>query len=139
MSEYRFSLERFEIQNTRALDEDTDIVSFGLKVDDQEFDTKTRSMGDVDNGNHLVNLRFEPITVGPTSKVAFNYQIVNSGENTNKVIAKLKEGATKLFDALKKKSDDPSRPAEAGDKKNGDGSTVSIWISLLTFGIPLII
>ena len=44
-----------------------------------------KSMGDVNNGTHQVNLTIPNVTVGPNNTVAFVYTIVNSGFNANSV------------------------------------------------------
>src|SRR6476620_206545 len=81
MPSYIFRLEQFHIDNTRAADDDTDVVSFAMKVGDQALgEPQIKHMGDVDNGDHLVNLEFGPISVDtPATLVVFNYQILNSG------------------------------------------------------------
>src|SRR5689334_11779157 len=81
MPSYIFRLEQFHIDNTRAADDDTDVVSFAMKVGDQALgEPQIKHMGNVDNGDHAVNLQFGPISVDtPATPVVFNYQILNSG------------------------------------------------------------
>jgi hypothetical protein len=83
---YVFSLDKFHIDNTRARHEDTDIVTFTLKVGDQTA-TQVKRMGDVNNGDHPVFLEFGPIRIDSSdAPVVFNYQIVNSGHGDEAAI-----------------------------------------------------
>jgi len=56
---YIFILDQFHIDNTRAVDEeDTDTVGFAVKIGDSMVATpQIKHMGDVDNGDHPVNLQ----------------------------------------------------------------------------------
>jgi hypothetical protein len=99
MPSYIFRLEQFHIDNTRAADDDTDIVSFAVKVGDQVLgEPQIKHMGNVDNGDHLVNLEFGPVSVDtPATPVVFNYQILNSGHKDDAFIdTLLKQGADEL-------------------------------------------
>jgi hypothetical protein len=85
---YVFSLDKFHIDNTRARHEDTDIVTFTLKVGDQTL-TQVKRMGDVNNGDHQVFLEFGPLRIdNPGTPVIFNYQIVNSGHGDQDAIVR---------------------------------------------------
>src|SRR5438105_11756460 len=79
MSSYIFRLEKFHIDNTRAVHNDTDVVAFSLKVGDQPVQTQTKGMGDVNNGDHLVGLEFGPVSIDPATPVVLSVLIVNSG------------------------------------------------------------
>jgi hypothetical protein len=77
---YVFRLDKFHIDTTRAVHEDTDVVSFALKVGDQMFGPLIKHMGDVNNGDHSVGLQFGPIPIPSTAvPILLNYQILNSG------------------------------------------------------------
>jgi hypothetical protein len=77
---YVFRLDKFHIDNTRAVHEDTDVVGLALKVGDQMFGPLIKRMGDVNNGDHGVGLQFGPIPIPSTGiPILFNYQILNSG------------------------------------------------------------
>jgi LGFP repeat len=96
---YYFVVSKFHIDKTRAWHKDTDVVSFAIKVGDQTLDPQIRDTGDVDDGDHVLNMAFGPMHIaGPDTQVAFNYQIANRGNQSYADIEKkLKEGIDKLF------------------------------------------
>jgi uncharacterized protein with LGFP repeats len=60
-SHYVISLDKFHIDNTRSVHNDTDHVNFALKMGSQAIpESLTRDTGDVNNGDHLVGLCFGP-------------------------------------------------------------------------------
>jgi hypothetical protein len=81
---YRIVLDQFHIDNTRALDEDTDVVAFQGTLDGQDLPMQNLSTGDVDNGDHLINLQFGPIEVKMPSQLELRFAIVNSGNANGK-------------------------------------------------------
>jgi hypothetical protein len=96
---YVFTLENFEILNTRSRHNDTDHVSFALKVGDKVYPAKVKHMGDVNNGTHKVNLSFGPIEIPtPETKVVLTYLIMNSGHDQDKVAGWLQKGAEQLLE-----------------------------------------
>lgn len=87
---YTFSLDRFRITKTRAMHNDTDYVSFALKVGDQMFPNQTRGMGDLNDGTYDVGLKFEKIAIDdPSTAVIFNYAIVNNGHTDQATVDKM--------------------------------------------------
>src|SRR6266404_7135154 len=96
---YIFRLDEFSISNTRSVDEDTDHVTFGLKVGNTMFEPQVKHMGDVDNGDHAVGLAFGPVLIDdPNTSVAVNYQIINNGHASDADIEqKLAAGAVALL------------------------------------------
>jgi hypothetical protein len=97
--EFHITLESFEIIKTRARHNDTDFVSCTLAAGKGAPQTKTKAMGDVNDGKHLVGLSFGPVTVAHNEAVIFNYLIINSGHQDQQAIqAALTKGATKLAD-----------------------------------------
>jgi hypothetical protein len=76
---FTFTLNSFKITETRALHNDTDYVSLSVRVGTKPPTTVVKSMGDVDNGTHEVNLSVPNVAVSPTEAVAFTYSIVNAG------------------------------------------------------------
>jgi hypothetical protein len=48
------TLDKVHIDNTRSVHDDTDVVSFSIKVDEQLLPPVTKKMGDVNNGDHRV-------------------------------------------------------------------------------------
>ena len=101
MPGFTFTLDSFQITDTRSLHEDTDYVTFTLLVKAKDGSgtprVLTKSMGDVNNGVHSVNLAFTNVQVNPTDTVTLNYLIVNSGhKNPSQTIAALESAGTKL-------------------------------------------
>jgi len=101
-SSYVFILSQFHIDNTRALHEDTDTVSFGVKIGNAMMgDPQIKHMGDVDNGDHPVNLQFGPVLIdNPATPVSINYAIVNAHDPESDTDKALIEGIKKLADAV---------------------------------------
>ena len=98
---FTFSLDSFQITDTRSLHNDTDYVTFTLLVTPQGGtgtpQVLTKSMGDVNNGNHLVNLSFPNIVVNPTDTVTFNYIIANKGNAASTFLGLLKTAGINLL------------------------------------------
>jgi hypothetical protein len=89
MPSYIFRLDQFQISRTRAVDEDTDVVSFALNIGGQMGEPQIRYMGEVDDGDHLLDMEFDPISIDDSAaEVVFNYQIVNSGHRSQQDIQK---------------------------------------------------
>ena len=90
-----FSLDSFRITDTRSRHNDTDYVSFTLLVRDAAGkgtpQTLKKSMGDVNNGTHAVNLSFPNVVVPTNGSVVFNYLIVNSGHSSEGTVDKALE------------------------------------------------
>jgi hypothetical protein len=88
---FTFTLDSFQITDTRSRHEDTDFVTFTLLVQPNGGppaapQTLNKSMGDVNNGTHAVNLSFPNVKVGPDDTVVVNYLIVNSGHSSESSI-----------------------------------------------------
>jgi LGFP repeat len=97
---YAISLDMFHIDNTRAWNDDTDHVGFALKVGAQmQGETLIRHTGDVDNGDHLLGLRFLLQVINPATPIVFNFQIVNSGSQNTEVIRKALDSGAKALAA----------------------------------------
>jgi hypothetical protein len=83
---YTFTVEDFIIHDTRAVHNDTLQLSLSAHVDGDVVASRVISIGDCDNGEYST-VDFVPSDVGPglgpvvindpTSKVAFNFQLVN--------------------------------------------------------------
>jgi hypothetical protein len=96
-----FTLDSFQITDTRSLHEDTDYVSFTLLVKPTGGtgtpQTLTKSMGDLNNGTFPVNLSFPKVTVAPGQSVTMNYLIINSGHKSpSQVVSALESAGSKL-------------------------------------------
>lgn len=78
MGLYTFTLEKFSIRNTRSRHEDTDTVSFSLQVGANSLPSRSFAAGDVNNGDHPVNLAFRSVFVAdPDAAVLLSYIIYN--------------------------------------------------------------
>jgi hypothetical protein len=86
---YTFKVDSFHIDNTRALDEDTDIVGVGICVGDpadpnQQTDLQRKDVGNVDNGDHAVDLGVDVRVDDPSQSIRLCYFVANSGfDRTN--------------------------------------------------------
>jgi hypothetical protein len=88
---FTFTLDSFQITDTRSRHEDTDYVSFTLLVQPNGGpaaapQTQTKSMGDLNNGTFPVGLSFPNVKVGADDTVVVNYLIVNSGHSSESSI-----------------------------------------------------
>lgn len=98
MGSYTFTLDKFHISHTRALHNDTDTVSIGVKVGNGAVQTQIKHMGDVNDGDHHVGLAIGPIEIDDAATpIVVNYQILNSGHASD---AQLDSALTYGADAL---------------------------------------
>src|ERR1700694_5400011 len=72
-------LDLFHIDTTRARHEDTDYVTLAAQVNDQPPQTQTLFVGDVNDGDHQVNMQLGPFSVGQNDTLNFNFIIMNKG------------------------------------------------------------
>jgi hypothetical protein len=89
--DFTFTLDSFQITDTRSRHNDTDYVTFTLLVQPNGGPAATpqtlnKSMGDVNNGTHAVGLSFPNVKIGPDDTVVLNYLIVNSGHSSESSI-----------------------------------------------------
>jgi hypothetical protein len=82
MALFSFSVNAFQISDTRSAHNDTDYVSLCVKVNNNLPLVAVARVGDVNNGNHQVNLAIQGVTVNQPDTVAVNYLIVNAGSTT---------------------------------------------------------
>jgi hypothetical protein len=86
---YIIRLLKFRILKTMALHNDTDHISLAVKIGDQDMSPpQIFHTGDVNDGEHLINLSFGPTPIDPATSVTLNYQIVNSGHQNQGEIEK---------------------------------------------------
>ncbi len=98
---FTFTLDSFRITDTRSRHNDTDFASFTLLLKSSTANgtpqTLKKSMGDVNNGVHPVNLSFPDITVDPSASITLNYLIVNSGhQNPGQIESTLESAGSSL-------------------------------------------
>ena len=97
---YTFSLDSFEIRNTRSRHLDTDYVTFAVTVGNGKPQTQTKSMGDLNNGVFSVGLTFKDVAVADEKAVIVTYVILNSGHQSQSDInSELEGAATQLANA----------------------------------------
>jgi hypothetical protein len=94
---YTFSFDSFRIANTRSLHRDTDYASLSLAIGSAPAMTKTRAMGDLNNGTFKVGLTFDNLAVDANVPVVLSYAIVNSGHQSHADVEKsLQQAGTQL-------------------------------------------
>jgi len=77
--EYHFEFQQFHISETRAAHDDTDTVSLVLRVDGQPSRALIKHLGDVNNGDHPVQLKIGPVTLSGAGQVRLVTSVINSG------------------------------------------------------------
>jgi hypothetical protein len=81
-------MDSFRITDTRSRHEDTDYVSISLAVGSAPPITKTKAMGNLNNGTFKVGLAFDNVSVGSDDPVVFTYAIVNNGHGSQADVEK---------------------------------------------------
>jgi hypothetical protein len=99
---YNFVLDSLKITNTRAVHEDTDYANWGVAVNDVMVPGSplTKSLGNLNNGVHPINLAIGPISVpnDPNTPVTITLQVVNSGHTDHsEIVNTLSAGAGVLI------------------------------------------
>jgi hypothetical protein len=81
-SQYTITVDNFKIEETRA-HEDTDYVTLGAEVNNSPLTLRTnqKTMGDVNNGVHNVNLTVGPFGIGLKDKLSFYFGLDNGKGN----------------------------------------------------------
>jgi hypothetical protein len=126
---YTFSIPSLRIDNTRSLHEDTDYVSLTLAVGTNPPQTKTRKIGNVNNGTHTVGLSFDGISVPPGQNAVFTYAVVNNGHASEADVASALE---KAGDALGQKA------AQAAASAIGGLVGAELGASIGTAAVPVL-
>jgi hypothetical protein len=126
---YSFALDSFRISGTRSPREDTDYVSISLAVGTAAPITKVKSMGDLDNGTYKPGLSIDNIAVEATTRVVFNYAIINNGHGPRaKVEQALQLAGTRLA----------RKTADAASKAVGAEVGSLLGTSLGTAAVPVV-
>jgi hypothetical protein len=129
MPNFVFTLESFEIENTRSRHEDTDYVSCTLAIGSGAPQTQTKAMGDLNNGTYAVGLSFGPVAVAPNEGAIFNYLIVNSGHQSQQAT---QEALTKAGQYLAQKG------AEAAAQAISQGIGTLVGASIGSAILPIV-
>jgi hypothetical protein len=125
-----FSLDNFRITDTRSLHQDTDFVTISLKMGTSPAITKTKAMGQVNNGTHPVGLGIAAAL--PTdlhAPVVFSYVILNNGHGDH---ATVQHGVETALSAL------GSQAAKIATTAAGGAVGAALGASLGTAVVPLI-
>jgi hypothetical protein len=130
MGSYTFTLDTFHIDDTRARHNDTDTVSFGVKVGNNISQPQIKHMGDVNNGDHHVGLTFGPIEIDdPATPVIITYTIVNAGnKNVDDQLGSASQVLMRKADAGGDLSDETTMEGGPPDGSNDGGSW---WAKIL--------
>ena len=87
MSAFTFIFSGIHISNTRSRHEDTDFAACALRVDGVDQGTKTKALGNLNNGDHGISNgadggpAFGPMELADNAKVEFSYSVVNHGHD----------------------------------------------------------
>jgi hypothetical protein len=128
-SRYTFSMDSFRITDTRSAHEDTDYVSISLAVGSAPPITKTKAMGNLNNGTFKVGLEFDSVSVGSDMPVVFTYAIVNNGHGSQ---ANVEQSLQKAGTQLAQKA------AEAAAKAVGAEIGSALGASIGTAAVPVV-
>jgi hypothetical protein len=97
MSNYVFTLGGFHIYNTMAGDTDTDWVYFTVKAGNKVFGPQHAKIGDLDNGDYVLDWKVGPISINDNDPWLMTYQIVNNGHDDDAAqLAKDQEIASEI-------------------------------------------
>jgi hypothetical protein len=143
MNLYTFTLERFHVDNTRSRHEDTDTVAFGLQIGNQQFPVQSFFAGDVNNGDHAVNLRFASVLISEsTMPVVISYQIYNGDASKlqRSLSALNADLANKAIESMMQQKTEQGSPSDYTDfPDNGQPDTPDLdfsdpsWLLFLEF------
>jgi hypothetical protein len=126
---YTFSMDSFRITDTRSRHEDTDYVSISLAVGSAPPMTKTKAMGNLNNGTFNVGLTFDNISVASNVPVVFSYAIVNNGHSSQADVEKsLEKAGTQLA----------QKAADAAAKAIGAEIGSALGASIGTAAVPIV-
>jgi hypothetical protein len=126
---YTFTLDSFRITDTRSLHKDTDYVSVSLAIGSAPPVTKTKAMGDLNNGTFNVGLSFDNVALVNNEAVVFTYTIVNNGHGSQVAVEKsLEQAGTQLA----------QKAAEAAAKAVGAEVGTLLGASIGTAAVPVV-
>jgi hypothetical protein len=120
MSDYTFRLDKVVIRDTRSHHEDTNLVGFAVKVNDQMFGPVIKGMGNVNNGDHPLNMEIGPVSINVENDiVTICYQIWNNGNQGHPNGYELNTKLNEVMPDLKFDDTDPDNPT-SGDPTPGE-------------------
>jgi hypothetical protein len=110
---YTLRFDQFQCLETRAGQNDTDVVAFSLKLGDRSF-MFTKQMGDVDEGNYDLGFDFPAVGIDdPKTVFTLTHSIVNAGHNGDMVEKILQQSLDGALTDLAKGSAFEGVPADA--------------------------
>jgi hypothetical protein len=119
MNLYTFKLEQFHIDNTRSRHQDTDTATFVLQIGGHQFPPQYFFAGDVNNGDHAVNLVFGPVLLNdPDHPAVFSYEIYNGDAS------KLSSSLAAMADSLVSQMADLTVKQATGNASPGNISSI---------------
>ncbi len=83
-----FTLDNFRITDTRSLHKDTVFASINMTVGGNPSVSKTRAMGDLNNGTYQTGLTVEADIPNDDTLIICKYVIVNAGHSNNDAVEK---------------------------------------------------
>ena len=83
-----FTLDSFRITDTRSLHKDTVFASLNMTVGGNPSVSKTRAMGDLNNGTYQTGLTVEADIPNDDTLIICKYVIVNAGHSNNDAVEK---------------------------------------------------
>lgn len=126
---FRFSLDSFDILNTRSRHVDTVFVSASLAVGGRPAISATRAMGDLNNGHYGAGLTFDGVQVGDEEAAVFTYAIINTGHSDPGAV---KTGLEQALSFL------ASKGAQAAASAAGGAVGAAVGASIGTAIVPVI-
>jgi hypothetical protein len=112
----KFSLDKMEIDNTRSIHNDTDLVWVSYSAGKWPTQQDTGNQGDVNNGTYQLNRDFfNPVAVELCEPLVFSYMIVNSGHtDASTVFGAIQKGGEDYVNDLLKSLTNPDSNAVIG-------------------------
>ena len=112
----KFSLDKFEIDNTRSIHNDTDLVWASYSAGKWPTQQDTSNQGDVNNGTYQLYVKFSPVAVELCEPLVFVYMIVNSGNSdvSGTVFSAMQKGGEDYVNDLLKSLVSPDDSAVIG-------------------------
>jgi hypothetical protein len=97
---FHFELQQLHISNTRAVHNDTDTASLALKIGQQPSRVQIKHLGDVNNGDHVVQIKIGPVRLQDHDLVSLVTAVVNAGhQDQGQVDETLTTAANAAIDA----------------------------------------
>ena len=126
---FTIGLDSFRITDTRSQHEDTDFVSVSLAVGNKPPVSQTRSLGNVNNGTHPINLSFPTVKIAPNETAVLTYSMVNAGHQSPDAVTKALQAGTNSL---------AQKAAQIAATAAGSAIGEALGASIGTAAVPLI-